>query len=114
MSNMKLSIPRLQNPRKMQQLMLRLCIIALPASPYYDGFLKCGTWEKRERYDIDVPKREHDIFLRPDTIDYKEDASDDEGDMSEMNTSLSLLCNSKQQQHYDNCIIKLPPYNTLL
>ena len=85
--------------------MLRLCITALPASPYYDGYLKCGTWEKRERYDRDVPKSEHDIFLHPETIDYKEDASEDEGDMFEMNTSLSLLCNYEQQQHYDNCII---------
>ena len=90
---MKLSIPRLHSPRKMQQLMLRLCITALPASPFYDGYLKCGTWEKRERYDRNVLKSEHDIFLHPETIDYKEDASEDEGDMFEMNTSLSLLCN---------------------
>ena len=78
-----------------------------------DGYLKCGTLVKREGCVRDVPKSEHDIFLCPETIDYKDDASEDEGDMSEMNTSLSLLCNSKQQQHYDNCIIKLPPYNTL-
>ena len=82
--------------------MLRLCITALPASPYYDGYLRCGTWKKRERYVRDGPKSEHDIFLHPETIEYKEDASVDEGDMSEMDTSLSLFCNDKRQQHYDN------------